>query len=676
MATIRAEFFSLITEELLFSVIPLDLSIEWGLNEAPSWDMDVRLETIDLTQLNRDVAIRMYVNGQLVLTGVLTSVDQKNSDDQISVSLKGSQIVDLLNDVRASSQSFYDHSQIIGIIEHLLRSAGYRLNDISTAKDMLRKRQLDLRTESRLFSQVQKVIEEVPELYYRVTEDTLFGDRTIDIGFFNNASDLQLVSGTAPRPSSNSRTGAITDLSIKYETTNVIKRIEAIGGETVDNNGVTRNILLGDALAFDPLLATDPNFPIITEIADYVYYVENAALSSGAETTEFFTSYAPDGATESSPASAGKVRQAGLSLYYRAIAYLLDHQANDLNIKIDAIGNNIFVFPGEKVRVFAVFPSTYTDMYSGDTITNKVLIDDSYRCNKVQMRVNDDQIEWTYELTSGLGISLGDRFMAVLDRTRKRDKLTGKVLSEIAPVSERVEQTFGPNLSPNKFYSNGNTARRVLIFPTTLTPPGSETNLWVVGRPFDTTVRSNSVKVNEILEPNYQPNAESWTVQNFNGVPYYTTLFDTDTAATIDLAQIPNNGDADNANDSAIYTLTFDTYISETLKFFVSHARFAEICIKDISSGVTKLVYSASSANTDATFTFGVDAEKSYEITFRTHETTAAANPIKLEWESDSFTRRLVRPLDEELCAIYEVSINNKWSTASTVNLTTYFTWV
>lgn len=312
MGAITARMF---IDDVLTGDFPANgLSIASNLNAVDTFDFSILVDDLNgrvldlqddiVASLQATIYVQIYVDGELTISGIVDNIGL-NIDKTPAFSFSVNSEMYELSQIRAKSNASYEDQQVLGILADLLSYApGWRIGAIITMPDPLIKTTIDLRGEKRLLAQVKKLVEAVPNLFFRYGGQINGYDR-IDLGTF----DEHRYPYVSP--------SEITTLNQQVNYSSVIRRVECFGGTYKTSSGNTRRINLSNALAYQPSLATDPDYPIVMNKG--VYVVQSADLNVGEETVETFSEIVP--LITDSP-TAASVQAAGYALYLKARAML------------------------------------------------------------------------------------------------------------------------------------------------------------------------------------------------------------------------------------------------------------------------------------------------------------------------------------------------------------------
>ncbi len=484
---IRIRFINPDDNTVISDAVPKSVNVGWKLNQTADWSASFPKNLTALTNVSRGCLVQIFLNSEIILDGILQNFGEKWGNDTIDVSLTGRGITDKLFDIRAYSYGYYESQKRLLILALLLDRAGWRLGDVSTWSNPTDTYTIDLRNEKRLLSQITTVLSGFPGIFYRYG-GVRAGAYTIDVGAFNTPAELSLYKAAEIDVISQTgeKVGLIGDFNYNQALTAIVNSVEVWGGDVKDNTGVSRTIFLSDALAADPTLATDPDFPIITDLASYIFHIRNNAidLTVGSQSTERYTQYAPENTGANATLAACK--SAGLALYERGVAFLLDHQANPKNISLKAEGEDLYMAVGDTVYVSNTFRQPIIDPFTDQVVD---VIDSSiqgyFRVTSLSLDAGDGKVSWSFELTNGTIVTQEDLFVSVYDEATKKNQVQGTAaivglnFPELATYTLDIADSF-----PDTTMEDGSPALLVSIdVPVTGLPAWTPTRMFSAGLP-------------------------------------------------------------------------------------------------------------------------------------------------------------------------------------------------
>ena len=484
----RIRFIDPATNTVISDAVPKSLNVSWKLNQTSDWSASFPKNLTALQNVTKGSLIQVFNGTSLMLDGILQSVGEKWSGDSLDVNLTGRGIVDRLFDARSYSYGYYENQPRLLILALLLDRAGWRLGDISTWVSPTSVYTVDLRSDKRLLAQITTLMTGFPGIFFRYG-GARAGAFTVDVGAFNDQSDLVLYRPSELHyiPDLGKNVGIIQDFTLSQGLTTIVNSVEVRGGAVKDNLGVSRTIFLKDALAGNPALATDPNFPIITDLANYIYSIRNNAipLTQGAQSTERYSQYSPESTGANATVTA--ITTAGMALYERGVAFLLDHQSNPQNISIKATGDNLYMNVGDSAYISNTFRQAIIDPFTDEIVdTVESSVQDYYRVTGITLNVQSDTYDWSFELTNGTAIAQEDLFVSVFDQSKISNQVQGT--SAIVGLNFPQLSTYTLNVPignfPDTTLSDGTPAYTVTIpQPITSLPVWTPTRMFSAGLP-------------------------------------------------------------------------------------------------------------------------------------------------------------------------------------------------
>lgn len=487
---IKIRFIDPTTNVVISDAVPTSCSIKFTLSQSPEWSASFVKNLAAIENVNQGANVEIYFNEVNILTGKLQSPSEKWGGQKVDISLSGRGVMDNLYDVRSYSYGYFENRPRLGIVAELLERAGWRVGHIETWTNAGNITTVDLRNEKRLYSQIASLINSFPATYFRYG-GIVAGKHTIDIGSFNTDSGVALVRGAELETTAEMalKTGLVESINQSTTLTEIVNAVEVWGGDVQDNLGVERTIFLKDTLAGYPALASDPDFPIITELANALYRIQNNALATtrGSQSTERYPQYAPEKTNANATVLA--IQTAALALYERGVAFLKDHQDNIDKISIKSRGNDLLMDVGDKVYVSATARQAIIDPFSDQVIdVLESNIQDSYRCTSLSVSFDNDTASWSFELTNGNLVQQEDIFVSVYDASVNKPQVTGTVTI----AGYNAPTLVGYNVSVNGGYpdttlSDGTPARLLTIpVPVTGLPVWTPTKVYSASIPIAT----------------------------------------------------------------------------------------------------------------------------------------------------------------------------------------------
>lgn len=483
--------------------------ISWRLNEIEDWSASIPANVKGIEDISTGNLIEIYNDGELLFEGIFQLKDQTLDDgDRYKVSGRG--VLDLLYATRAFSQAYYQEKELVLILGELLRRANWRLGYINTMADKVIKTTVDLRNEKRIFPQITKAANGVSETYLRYG-GYINGKHSIDIGAFGEESGVEFITvpdgdGTTSFNRDDNffgrRVGAIEKISVKSNNVEIINSVEAFGGEVTDNTGKLRFIDLGDALASQPTLATDPDFPIET-IATGIYLVRNNAIPTtvGSQSLEIFSQYAPEKTELNATLAACKA--AGLALYYRVVAFLKDHAASDVTYDVPVNGTDLYLKVGDTVHIHGVYTNSLVDDFTENVELRSTTIDEILRATSQKVSFSSDGERWSFSLIGdGSSITQEDLYVSLYDAAKTDTQPTGSVPTPAFPPQfATISQVVSPSIADTTM-SDGRPAKTVTL--TQAGAPVGATGIYLAGIPYGVFV-GGQLDVELVSDPVFSP---------------------------------------------------------------------------------------------------------------------------------------------------------------------------
>lgn len=503
MHTYRVKLLDLATGVLVADLAPIKLRVQRQQNATGSYSFTVPVFMPNARKLEDHCRAYILEDGVVVMDGTVGQVSWGMAGDQVVYSISGNgELADLAN-MRPHSDSHYQNTSVTAILVDLLTSApGWALGDISTMIDPAKTTTIDLREEEHLFPQIAKVIDSIPGNYYRYGGTDALGNRLLDIGEFGGQTQHSfaqhdpglLIRGAAPQ------WGLLGEVQIEEDRNEILNEIEPYGGTVEEDDGGDYVISLADALAADPTLAADPDFPIVNLGGD-IYVVRNTALypNIGGGIRQVWDEHVPDD-TSAAPTPA-EIQEAGLALYEKTVSELRDKENSIMSYNATVlgladrptVGNLVHVHAHEVVAEFEMGFGTYQ-------IVPGFYIDEDLRVNGWSLDVGGDKDTLSLQLTDGELVAAENEFVQLFDTLKPpmRKPRRGGSITFSATVAE-VTVNVGPGVASDYVMANGHNGKLVTIpLPAA---PGWATAVSRLGTPYVTPIGCNSEIVTEPALP-------------------------------------------------------------------------------------------------------------------------------------------------------------------------------
>lgn len=328
------------TNIIVAELNPESSSISRKLSETGDYSYVVPMFMPDATQIENYARSYLLLNGVTLMDGDITKVKYQMGDSGLMYNVSGlGELADLSN-IRGKSDAQYTDNTVVAILVSLLtRAPGWALGDTTTMVDAGVTTTVDLRDEERLLAQITKTVESVPDLYFRYGGFDSLGNRLVDIGYFDDDSEVALEQVDDAELASRQGKlgwGGIRQINKDEDRSNILYQIEAYGGVYEDANEVDQTISLADALVGDPALGYDPDYPIVnTGNGLVVRSVANYNAGVGAEVTRFYDEHVPD--TDEVP-TAAEIQDAAIAAYQHAVKDLKEASGAEVTYSLDVVG--------------------------------------------------------------------------------------------------------------------------------------------------------------------------------------------------------------------------------------------------------------------------------------------------------------------------------------------------
>lgn len=264
---LRLRVINPVTDILIFDAPAIRGDIFFSLNASNEFSVDIAANWRGVESLVIGLTAELYWQGNLIFSGIIQN--KKDPDSEV-IELDGRSFIDNLYDAKDFPLAQYEDQPLLGILTELLLQIGWELGDISTLPDPDLTITIDLRGERNLATQINKLLEGVPDVFYR--EGTvILGVKTLDVGIFENNSGIQAL-GHPMAVTVESDDPFVhwvepDGLVIQQSTTEVVYALRSRAGR-VRTGGADRVINLGDALSDDLTRRFDVSYPIIEDLVE------------------------------------------------------------------------------------------------------------------------------------------------------------------------------------------------------------------------------------------------------------------------------------------------------------------------------------------------------------------------------------------------------------------------
>lgn len=523
--------------EYLFTTPCDSLTVNYELNAVGAFDFQLDAQNFSGHRLDRMVRMRTsaLVDGVLQATGYVYSLSADNG----KYTVRCNSLMDELTRIRSKTDAAYQDQQLIAILLDLLTYAPeWSLGDITTMIDPLVRTTVDLRGEKRLYNQIIKLLESVPNVYLREG-----ANRTLDIGQFNREIHPRLVD--------------VEGLRVETKYVDIVEQIEPYGGEitftetyteveTIKQNKysedpdgnpgaepveewvetpvektryIKHSINLEDALAGDPTLAAHAQFPIVEDHGVYVVRnIRDDTVAGMGDFTEVYSQIVP--ATRENPTDE-EVQEAGYALWYKAVRELDARRDNaeTWSCRVRSVPPTFKV--GDRMYIQSAGKRIYRDSLSG-TVVQTALEEVMrwFRIPRFSVTYDDEGTNYDIELAENLNFSTVDPLLALYEAASTEIDPTfsdnALVLSQYSILSGTLS-TGTPSDCFNRDDA-GYFEGRTLTLPLEI-PPDGMTAITVQGEPFSTQLAA-TVRVVTLPELPSQPAIvcvsvnRDWTLAN------------------------------------------------------------------------------------------------------------------------------------------------------------------
>lgn len=476
--TIHVRILDLVTGIALAELQPETITVTRRQDESGEWSFTAPVFMANARQLENYARAYIYEDGFLRVDGIVTSVQRAITEDGAKYNVSGSTELYDLSCIRAKSDAHYQDIQVISIVADLLTLApGWGIGSLLTMIDPTVRTTLDLRSEKTLLPQIRKALDSVPGCHFRYGGvDPVSGDRLIDIGLFGEASGHlynQRDHAEASRNLLRSSDGMIEgNITLSVDRGEVLRGIEAFGGSWTDDSGEERRISLFHALQYNPGLAVDPDFPILTIGSTYV--VVNTALwpALGCDKREDYELNVTENSTTPTDA---EVRQAGYAVWENAVSELREHAGPEEVYDFVVVGIGAWPQVGDSARVIGT---------AREGIEEPVTVNDDLRLIEHTWTAQGDTVIHTFKATTGEAIPPSMSSVSLFDVLDKPRRKIGSGISAAIQsiVAQGSSGLIGPGLASNCMQDSGILGRSIVVpLPP---PPAWATSVVLAGMPW------------------------------------------------------------------------------------------------------------------------------------------------------------------------------------------------
>ncbi len=466
-------------KELYGDFVVSEASLSRAINEAGSFDFSIPVALLRgqslklngiwfLTQTTQNIySAELYQNGEMLMEGNVDSIGLNYVDEEPTLKFScNGELADLIR-YKAREDAYYQDEYLLYILTHLFRPefgsslvSNWFYGDVLTLEDMLIKTTIDLRGETRLFSQITKVLNAFPNTFFRYgghVASPLYPYTShyhLDIGAFNTKR--------YPPISAES----ITQLSQDVKYSGVLRRIQSFGGE-IEVAGVKRRIDLQDAIAYDPVGLGG----IITVSG----LANNNILSGyGEEIIVYYDEIVPSVKVDP---TVTEINQAGYALYLKSNAELIQKSTFQMNWQatVKTLPSDFKV--GDQLFLRGSARQVFYDRHSGKSLyVDLGTIEQWYRVNGYSQKIKDDDVSYSLDLTTNIRLQqkndpILDLYDSISQPTKAEDSVyvnqgwVYRVLSATVPVGTEGDSFQG---EPGDYYPAA-----LAIIPLEAYPPGT-----------------------------------------------------------------------------------------------------------------------------------------------------------------------------------------------------------
>lgn len=389
------------TQEWAGEFSPISWSIKRQQDNTGSWEFTIPAVVRFASKIKNYAMAYFYLDGEELIHGLVDDVQLDISGDKLIFAVTGLGEVAELDRVLSQNFAHYYDTEVIAILQEILRWAGWQLGDFSTMETPTIKTTIDLREQETVLQQVQRVCEAIPGLHWRWGGYDCLNRPLLDIGFFDEVQNVKLVQTEIPSiiTRNNTTIGYVKSGQIRQTYTNLVSEVHGNGGTynltaDPDKQRVMNLWFVNELITAFPAVE-NPDYPIILDGNGFFRIRNNNLYPAGSsirKTWDFMVTKNED------PPSVADLTQAALGLYLKCIRFLQEHAyANDA-YSLSVSGLSAMPLPGDRVNV-SVNNLSYIIPGKGAATIEGYTLEGNYRIISWDMKGSGDIIDYSVNLT-------------------------------------------------------------------------------------------------------------------------------------------------------------------------------------------------------------------------------------------------------------------------------------
>lgn len=445
--------------EWVADYLPIEWSVKRQQDNTGSWSFSVPYTERFADELKQYSEAYFYLDGEELIRGYVDDLQIDLSGDKIVYRVTGLGEAVELDKMLSQNFSHYDNVEVIVIIQELLMWAGWALGDFSTMQDATIKTTIDLRDQETVLQQIRRVCEAVPGVHWRWGGYDCLGRPTLDIGFFDEVSDIRLEQGSESiiLPSNDHKVGQIKSAQIRKVLSNLISEVHGNGGTynlsgDPDKQRVMTLWHVNELFTVSPGLE-NPDYPLITDGHGFFRIRNNAIYPQGSsirKTWDFMVT------ENEEPPTVTELGTAAYGLYLKCIRFLQEHADTSDTYDLTIAGLQTFPLPGDRIRADANYLVMAIPGYGAIPVEGEQIHDD-YRIISWDMKGSGDNIEISTNLTENEFINAYEEEEDIIEIDRGyenasiKDRASGIICGDYAITVIQDDETdvAGPGASPD-----------------------------------------------------------------------------------------------------------------------------------------------------------------------------------------------------------------------------------
>lgn len=416
-----------------------------------------------------DFYVTIYEDGEELIQGPAESIEISfiNETPHYKISCSG-EFSDLSRKRAISTANYQNVSILDALVSLLLTSSSFsdstwQIGDISTMIDPDIKTTIDLRGEKRLFSQIRRLVESVPNLFFRyggILQSSNPNIRAflIDLGTFNKQLKTKVPIRT------------IKQLSQSIRFSECLGSIESYGGE-ITVAGIPRKINLDDAATYKPTLVTGP----LDETDPYTIYsfgsgkkAVQSNLNINRDKVEYYSEIVP--ITKTDP-TADEIGQAGYALYLKTCAEL-----SQVSIPLNEWQATLTELPEEfKLGSQIYLDASAQQLFYDRTTETEVAVEigrvrEWFRVNGYSVSIKDKKTSFNVDLGTNFRLKRVDPIVALYESIGTTPEDDSATPTAIIRIYETYAYSIPVGLIPNSMVGTGGDEYPAILIEIPVTP--------------------------------------------------------------------------------------------------------------------------------------------------------------------------------------------------------------